>query len=171
MNRTGHIDWLSLHREYTTRFDLHTYVYAYWLADTEHSNAGDAGLSILKQRGDHPDWFVNAARAEQHLGAAVDQNVRMVSPSYYDVFDHNRLAVPLLAGVLLGTANFTLEGWFCGRDDLTRAGQQVMRKLDGLFLRPGVLVTFQQAPADESGGPRGSHDPATVQLPRGVTHR
>lgn len=162
MNRTGPIEWNTVQRSNTINFSAHTYIYAYWLADTEHGRIPDAGLGILKPVGGHPDWFVHASHADKHLSAFSGIGIARVSQSYFDVFTHDRISQPLLASMLLGTADFVVEGWFCGREHLTSGGRNLLRKMDGVYLRPGILVTFQQTPADESFGPRGGHDPATV---------
>lgn len=163
MTSSGYIDWHRLQRTHAASADLHTYVFAYWLADGDISPSRDAGLAILKPHGHHPDWFLHAASADENVYAVIDETVQVASHTVYDVFPHGRrVAKPLLAAVLLGTARFAFADWSCERDDLTRSGTRLVQKLDQLYLRPSVIVTFGQVPTDGTAGSRDQADPATV---------
>lgn len=136
----------------------HTYVYAFWLVDYGTASK-DHGVSLLKTSDRHPDWFVHAETADRVLAAYTTPST-WVSPNVRDVFDNHLSASPLLAAVLLGTADVMYmtnsEGrlWWCDRGDLSWSGKRLLRRLDRLYERRAVLVTFLDRPTDENSSPR-----------------
>jgi len=162
MTHTGYIDWhrLSRSEQHAEIADgRQTYVYAYWLVDYGRA-VRDQGVSLLKREDSHPDWFIHAENAD-HVLAAYCHPRTVVSPQFSTVYDDNLAARPLLAAMLLGTSDrfyrtsHTRPGtWWCTYDDLNWRGRRLVRQISRLYERAPHLVTFVDAPTDESGGPR-----------------
>lgn len=147
MGNTGYIDWHRLDRTVPWARhsdDHHSYVYAFWTVDYGRSDR-DHGVTVLKQEDRHPDWYLHAESADHVLGAYAPP-CTMVSPNFTAVFDNKLSARPLLASMLLGTADavyHTPNGmWWADEHDLTRRGKRLLRTVDTLYERPAVLVTF-----------------------------
>lgn len=160
MSDSGIIDWNRLDRllpwiKYRTGYS--TSVFAFWLADYGRSRR-DHGVTVLKPEGRHPDWFLHSETAD-HVLDAYPPPKSSISPNYTQVFGDKLHAKPLLAAMLIGTTDAYYQQreriWWASHDDLTRKGRRLIRKLDGLYERPSVLITFVDGPTDESSGPRG----------------
>lgn len=167
MGCSGYINWHRLDRTLgwvKNRSGYHTYVYAFWLADyswlADRGHSRDAGVAMFKDH-PHPDWFVHSETAD-HILVAFTPPDSYASPNVTDVFENNTLASrPLLGSLLLGTSDTVYlseqdQYWWAHRDDLTWIGRRVLKALDRLYEREPVLVTFVDAPTDESGSPRDS---------------
>lgn len=173
LSDSGYIDWhkLSRHPQWTPGADGQTFVYAFWLVDYGRA-ARDHGVTLLKDEGRHPDWFVHADRADQVL-AAYCQGSPIVSHNFGDVFDHAMFARPLLASVLLGTLDGTLRDgpdryWTCEPQHLDRRGQRLVKDLSMLYLRQPHIVTFIDVKPMKDNDPGVSEDTATVGAAPGL---
>lgn len=163
MGSSGYIDWHRLDRTMgwvKHRAGQHTYVYAFWLVDFGR-NDRDRGVSLLKD-GTHPDWFIHAETADHLLGAYANPTVS-VSPNFTRVFDNHLSSRPLLASLLLGTADSIYKTtseqdrlWWAAKDDLTRPGKRLLKDMNKLYERDAHLITFIDTPTDERVGPRDS---------------
>jgi hypothetical protein len=159
LSDSGYIDWHSLTRArpWLETRKGQTYVYAFWSVDYGSSNV-DRGVSLLKRDDRHPDWFLYAEQADHVLTAYCHPNT-LVSKNFMDVFDSSLSARPLLASILLGTANAAYvsldekQHWNCSVDDLSRRGKRLVKDLDLLYLRAPTLVTFVDLVTDEQDGP------------------
>lgn len=161
MGSSGYVDWHRLDVMLPwARIDdeQHTYVYAFWLVDYGTANR-DHGVGLLKSEGRHPDWFLHADTAD-HVLAAYTTPTTWISPNFRQVFDNQLSAAPLIAAVLLGTADTMYQTsydgrlWWCDRGDLTWGGKRLLRRLDRLYERTAILVTFLDRPTDENSSPR-----------------
>lgn len=162
MGCSGYVDWHRLDRTLPwirQRTGPRTYVFAFWLVDYSLNNR-DHGVTLIKDEGRHPDWFLHAETAD-HVLAAYPPIRSVVSPNHRGVFDNGLAARPLLASVLLGTADATYHSndrmWWASVDDLTWRGKRLVKQLNRLYERDAELVTFVEGAADEKNGPR---DPA-----------
>lgn len=160
MSDSGIVDWGRLDRmlpwiKYRT--GQSTSVFAFWLADYGRSRR-DHGVTLLKDEGRHPDWFLHSETAD-HVLAAYPPPKAAISPNYAQVFGDRLHAKPLVAAMLLGTTDACYQMrermWWASHDDLTRKGRRLIRALDDLYERPSVLVTFVEGLTDETSGPRG----------------
>jgi hypothetical protein len=162
VSNSGIIDWDRLDRslpwiKYRTGYS--TSVFAFWLADYGRSRR-DHGVTLLKAQDRHPDWFLHAETAD-HVLAAYPPPKSSISPNYSQVFGVGLQAKPLLASMLLGTADAYYQMrdrmWWADHHDLTRRGRRLITNLDHLYERCSVLVTFVEgkSPSDETSGPRG----------------
>lgn len=176
MGHTGYIDWNRLSRTFTDTRYGNTFVCAYWLVDYGR-NQHDHGVSLLKGEGSHPDWFINAERADLTLRASVGLSIT-ASPNVTEVFDTDQFdsswtAKPLLASVLLGNADTTYvkDGhyWWCAMQDLTRPGRRMVKDLSMLYLRPPVIVSFLGLQPMKAVDPGAAGDSATVVIAPGHT--
>jgi hypothetical protein len=157
---SGIIDWGRLDRLLPWVKYQHgyaTYVYAFWLVDYGR-NERDHGVALLKAEGRHPDWYLHAETAD-HVLAAYAPPKAFVSPNFEKVFGDKLQAKPLLGSLLLGTNNACYKRmdqmWWACEADLTYKGRRLLRRLDHLFERRHILVTFVEGPTDEASGPRG----------------
>lgn len=160
---SGIIDWQRLDRTITWIKDRQcqaTFVYAFWLFDYGR-NARDHGVSLLKAEDKHPDWFVHAETADKILDAHTSPK-SSISPNFLSVFPDALSSRPLLGSLLLGSNDSCYkrqdEMWWACESDLTRGGRSLLKKLDHLYERRHILVTFVESPTDEASGPR---DPAS----------
>lgn len=162
MGDSGIIDWERLDRTLPwvkQRQGHSTFVYAFWLADYGRATR-DHGVSLLKAEGRHPDWYVHAESAD-HVLVAYTPPKSSVSPNFMQVFADKLSSKPLLGSLLLGTVDACYKRldqmWWACEADLTGQGRRLLRKLDHLYERRHILVTFVEGPTDEQSGPR---DPA-----------
>jgi hypothetical protein len=160
---SGIIDWERLDRAATwtkDRQDESTFVYAFWLADYGR-NTQDDGVTVLKADGRHPDWYLHCETAD-HVLVAYTPPTASISPNLTQVFADKQSSKPLLGSLLLGTADVCYKHmdqmWWACDADLTGRGRRLLRKLDHLYERRHILITFVEGPTDETSGPR---DPAT----------
>ncbi len=166
MSHSGYIDWHRLARYGTDTGQGGTAVFAYWLVDYTRSEA-DAGVTVLKHEGAHPDWFLHADHADQ-LVFSVGADELVASPNVAEVYDTNLTSKPLLASICLGTAAATYRSpdsagyWWCAMNDLTRPGRRLIKELSMLYLRTPVIVTFMDWQPMKSTDPGADQDSATV---------
>lgn len=159
MGNTGYVDWHRLTRTqqpWTASAAGHTSVFVFFPVDYGRNNR-DHGVSLLKNEGLHPDWFVHAERGDQVLDAYCQPDT-MVSPNYQAIFSDDHASKPLLAGILLGTSDREYISneyrWHCTKSHLTRAGKKLIKELTGLYLREPAIITFVDKVTDEDSGPR-----------------
>lgn len=174
MGHSGYIDWHGVSRK---KPGAHTsagqsYVYAFWLVDYGRATA-DHGVTLLKREDRHPDWFLHAENADGVLVAHARPDTLLDTAGWDKVFGAPT-SRPLLASVLLGTANrvhhedATAGYWQCAEEDLTSRGKRLIKDLTLLYLRAPVLVTFLDPAADEDDGPEVNAGSATVGEGLGV---
>lgn len=162
MGGSGYVDWqrmdrtISMFRQAPTSS---TSVYAFWMVDYG-ANDRDHGISVFKDEGRHPDWFIHGDKAD-HVLAAYTPMKTMVSPNFTKVFDNNLAARPLLGSVLLGSSDCVYRVssennrlWWAAERDLTYRGRKLLHVLNRLYERDAVLVTFIDGVTDENSGPR-----------------
>lgn len=154
MGYSGHVNWSRLDRTHPwiRNQDRHTSVYAFWPVDYRHPRR-DHGVGLFKAQDRHPDWFLHAETADHVLTAYVRPTM-VVSPNLTEVFDDDLVARPLLASVLLGTANAVYRTheelmWWCAVEDLTLKGRLLVTQLSHLYERDPVLVTLVDGASDE----------------------
>lgn len=174
MGHSGYIDWHAVSRK---KPGAHTsagqsYVYAFWLVDYGRASA-DEGVRLLKGEDRHPDWFLHAENADGVLAARARTGTLLDTAGWDKVFGAP-MSRPLLASVLLGTANrvhhedATSAFWQCTEADLTWRGKRLVKEMTLLYLRAPVLVTFLDPAADEDDGPEVVAGQATVGEGLGV---
>lgn len=148
MGHTGYIDWHRLARTkpWIDTEEGRSFVFAFWLADYGRTDK-DHGLGLLKGEGSHPDWFLYADTADRMLfSVGVDDLI--VSPNITEVYDTHLTSRPLIASILLGTAQATYAApdhsayWWASVRDLTRPGKRLVKEISMLYLRPPVIITF-----------------------------
>ncbi len=161
MGCSGYIDWHRLDCSLPWvrhRLGEQTFVYAFWLVDYGRSQR-DRGVTVLKDDGAHPDWYLHAEVADRVLTAYAPPR-STGSPNVLSVFDQSLTAKPLLAAALLGSADAVYKRndgyWWAAKDDLTRRGRKLLKDLDRLYEREAHLITFIDKLTDESVGPRDS---------------
>lgn len=163
MGDSGIIDWQRLDRmlPWIKYGQEHaTFVYAFWLADYGRTTR-DHGVTLLKTEGRHPDWYLHAETAD-HVLVAYTPPKSSVSPNFTQVFADKLSSKPLLGSLLLGTNDACYKRmdqmWWACEADLTSKGRRLIRRLDRLYERRHILVTFVEGPTDEQSG---SRDPAS----------
>ncbi len=165
MGFSGLIDWHRLMRTepWRAHSGSHTFVYAFWMVD-DGTPTAEAGISIIKRRGTHPDWFIHADAADTVLSTAILPDLH-VGPGHHQVVDSSFRSRPMLAAMLLGTADFVLRDtsgqqyWHAAESDIHRPGWRIVEKLNNLYLRPCQLLTFLHDTTDETGNSGAGSDP------------
>lgn len=160
MGSSGLINWHRLDNTLPWvrwRQGERTSVFAFWLVDYG-SASKDHGVALLKAEDRHPDWFLHAETAD-HVLAAYPPPKAAVSPNHHAVFEGFQ-SRPLIGSLLLGSIDACYRRmermWWASEDDLTWRGKRLLKKLNQLYEREAILVTFVENPADDSGSPRGS---------------
>lgn len=159
MGCSGYVDWHRLDHTLPWiryRQGIRTYVFAFWTVHYAGS-APDHGLQLMKDEGRHPDWFLYAETVD-HVLAAYPHPKSVISPNFRTVFDNGLQARPLLASVLLGTADAVYRSldrtWWASVEDLTWRGKRLVKQLNRLYERECSLITFVENATDERSGPR-----------------
>lgn len=173
---SGHVDWASLvvpaASPWVNTGEGSTFVYAFVPVDYGSSGDTDAGISLLKPYGRHPDWFVHAERADMVLSGRVPPSVS-VSANHRQVMAEDLTTEPLLAAILIGTSDavYALPDrttyWSCSPAGLTRRGRRMIKDLATLYLREPVLLTFLDLRPMKESAPGTVRGQATVSTAPG----